>query len=145
MDHLRTAFVGNLPFDIEEEEVREAFQQFGEIAYVRVIKDPYNHKGKGFGYVSFKEFGSLKRALQAETVQVKDREVRIKKASEQTKTAVQSNPKNAFRRISERQQPGEGKSEGMKVKKGGQNLQIKKKIKKMRKKNVSTVIIVVQP
>lgn len=40
-DHIKTAFVGNLPFDIEEEEVRKAFEEaFGEINYVRVIKDP---------------------------------------------------------------------------------------------------------
>lgn len=53
-----------MPFDIEEEEVRKIFEEaFGSINYVRVIKDPYKHVGKGFGYVSFNEFQSLKKAL----------------------------------------------------------------------------------
>lgn len=64
-DFSKTAFVGNLPFNIEEEEVRSEFEQFGPIRYVRLIRDPVTHNGKGFGYVCFEQFISLKNALQA--------------------------------------------------------------------------------
>ncbi|CAD8101819.1 unnamed protein product [Paramecium primaurelia] len=147
-DHIKTAFVGNLPFDIEEEEVRKAFEEaFGQINYVRVIKDPYKHVGKGFGYVSFNEFQSLKKALQAQTIEIKGREVRIKKAAETTKREGKelNNAKNAFQRIQKKQQFSQ---KGKKPRKNTQNkdqtqnkqekqqfrVQIHKKIQKMKKK-----------
>ena len=52
-DFSKTAFVGNLPFNIEEEEVRSEFEQFGPIRYVRLVRDSVTHNGKGFGYVCF--------------------------------------------------------------------------------------------
>ncbi|CAD8182918.1 unnamed protein product [Paramecium pentaurelia] len=147
-DHIKTAFVGNLPFDIEEEEVRKAFEEaFGQINYVRVIKDPYRHVGKGFGYVSFNEFQSLKKALQAQTIEIKGREVRIKKAAETTKREGKelNNAKNAFQRIQKKQQFSQ---KGKRPRKNTQNkeqtqnkqekqqfrVQIHKKIQKMKKK-----------
>jgi nucleolar protein 12 len=46
-------FVGNIPFKVEDEQIREHFSQFGEIDYVRVIRDKATRKTKGFCYVNF--------------------------------------------------------------------------------------------
>ncbi|CAD8206408.1 unnamed protein product [Paramecium octaurelia] len=154
-DHIKTAFVGNLPFDIEEEEVRKAFEEaFGEINYVRVIKDPQRHVGKGFGYVCFNEFLSLKKALQAQTIEIKGREVRIKKAAETTKREAKelNNAKNAFQRIQKKQQisqKGRRPRSNTQNKEQTQNkqekqqfrVQIHKKIKKLKKKRYNPMEI----
>jgi len=39
-DYDSTVFIGNIPFRIEEEDVRSHFEQAGKVVYVRVIWDP---------------------------------------------------------------------------------------------------------
>ncbi|KAG8541463.1 hypothetical protein GDO81_028992, partial [Engystomops pustulosus] len=49
----KTVFVGNLPYDIEDEALREHFSQCGTVEGVRIIRDKRTGIGKGFGYVLF--------------------------------------------------------------------------------------------
>ena len=44
-------YVGNLSYDVSEEELREEFSAFGEVASVSIIKDKYSGQSKGFGFV----------------------------------------------------------------------------------------------
>ena len=46
-------FVGDLSPDIEPPKLREAFEPFGEISDVKIMKDPITLAPKGFGFVSF--------------------------------------------------------------------------------------------
>ena len=48
---MTTIYVGNLPRDISEEEVRAAFAAFGEVSAVRMIKDKITGDPRGFGFV----------------------------------------------------------------------------------------------
>ncbi|MBT8195108.1 MAG: RNA-binding protein [Bacteroidia bacterium] len=44
-------FVGNLNYNLEEEELQTAFAEFGEVSSVKIIKDKYSGRAKGFGFV----------------------------------------------------------------------------------------------
>ena len=44
-------FIGNLARDASEEELKEAFAAFGEVASVAIIKDKFSGESKGFGFV----------------------------------------------------------------------------------------------
>ena len=44
-------YVGNLSYEVTEEDLKEAFEVFGEVETVRVLKDNYTGKSKGFGFV----------------------------------------------------------------------------------------------
>jgi len=44
-------YVGNLPYRVSEEELREAFEAFGQVESVNIIKDKYSGQSKGFGFV----------------------------------------------------------------------------------------------
>jgi len=44
-------YVGNLSYEATDVTIREAFEPFGEIASVRVIKDKYTGQSRGFGFV----------------------------------------------------------------------------------------------
>ncbi len=44
-------FVGNLSRDAGEEDVRQAFQAFGQVATVNIIMDKFTREPKGFGFV----------------------------------------------------------------------------------------------
>jgi len=44
-------YVGNLSRDVTEDDLKEAFEAFGEIASVNVIKDKFSGESRGFGFV----------------------------------------------------------------------------------------------
>ncbi len=44
-------YVGNLSYDVTEEELRQEFQAFGEVESVSVITDKYSGRPKGFAFV----------------------------------------------------------------------------------------------
>lgn len=44
-------YVGNLSREVTEEELREEFEAFGEIASLTIIKDKYSGESRGFGFV----------------------------------------------------------------------------------------------
>jgi RNA recognition motif-containing protein len=44
-------YVGNLSYDVTEDDLREAFSRFGQVASSNVIKDRETGRSKGFGFV----------------------------------------------------------------------------------------------
>jgi RNA recognition motif-containing protein len=44
-------YVGNLSRDVTEEDLRQAFAAFGEVATVTIIKDKFSGEPRGFGFV----------------------------------------------------------------------------------------------
>lgn len=44
-------YVGNLSRDVGEEDLKQAFEGFGEVATVTIVKDKYSGEPRGFGFV----------------------------------------------------------------------------------------------
>ena len=44
-------YVGNLSNEVTEEDLQQAFEAFGEVESVKIIKDKYTNRSKGFGFV----------------------------------------------------------------------------------------------
>ena len=44
-------YVGNLSREVTEDELRQAFEAFGQVATVNVIKDRYSGESRGFAFV----------------------------------------------------------------------------------------------
>ena len=44
-------YVGNLSREVTEEELRKAFEAFGQVTSINVIKDRYSGESRGFGFV----------------------------------------------------------------------------------------------
>ncbi|GBD96342.1 MAG TPA: RNA-binding protein [Nitrospirae bacterium] len=44
-------YVGNLSREITADELRQAFEEFGQVETVNIIKDKYSGESKGFGFV----------------------------------------------------------------------------------------------
>ena len=44
-------FVGGLPFKVDEKELREIFEKYGELTSVKLIVDKQSGRSKGFGFV----------------------------------------------------------------------------------------------
>jgi RNA recognition motif-containing protein len=44
-------YVGSLSYEVTEEDLKEAFEAFGQVESVKIIKDRYSGRSKGFGFV----------------------------------------------------------------------------------------------
>ena len=44
-------YAGNLPWELTEQELKTAFEEFGEVDSVTIIKDRFTGKSRGFGFV----------------------------------------------------------------------------------------------
>ncbi|KAK4728298.1 hypothetical protein R3W88_021286 [Solanum pinnatisectum] len=80
-DNKRTVFVGNLPFDVKDEEIYQLFsgmKEFGSsIEAVRVIRDPNTLLGKGIAYVLFKTREAANTISRKRNLKLRDRELRV--------------------------------------------------------------------
>lgn len=43
-------YVGNMSYDVTEDDLRQALEQFGEVESVTIITDKYSGRSKGFGF-----------------------------------------------------------------------------------------------
>ena len=44
-------YVGNLSAEANEDDLRQAFESFGQVTSATIIKDKYSRESKGFGFV----------------------------------------------------------------------------------------------
>ena len=58
-------FVGNLSWDTEDQQLNDAFAQYGEIEEAVVIKDRQSGRSKGFGFVTFVDEAAGEAAIEA--------------------------------------------------------------------------------
>jgi RNA recognition motif-containing protein len=58
-------YVGNLSYSVTEEDLKEAFSEFGELESVNIIKDKYSGQSKGFGFVEMPDNAEADKAIKA--------------------------------------------------------------------------------
>jgi RNA recognition motif-containing protein len=46
-----TLYVGNIPYVVKEEELKEIFQEYGTVTSIKIVTDKYTGRSKGFGFV----------------------------------------------------------------------------------------------
>ncbi|XP_041634438.1 eukaryotic translation initiation factor 4Ba isoform X4 [Cheilinus undulatus] len=72
-----TAFLGNLPYDVTEESIKDFFRGLA-ISAVRLPREPSNpERLKGFGYAEFDDVDSLLRALSLNEENLGNRRIRV--------------------------------------------------------------------
>ncbi len=57
-------FVGSLPFKLEEDELREFFEEYGEVSSVKIITDKFTGRSKGFGFVEMPDDEQASKAIE---------------------------------------------------------------------------------
>jgi RNA recognition motif-containing protein len=58
-------YVGNLPYSVTDDELRQTFAEFGELASAEVIKDKFSGQSKGFGFVDMPNNSEADQAIKA--------------------------------------------------------------------------------
>lgn len=56
-------YVGNLSYEVTEEDLQKAFEGFGQIESIKIIKDNYSGKSKGFGFVEMTNNADAQSAI----------------------------------------------------------------------------------
>lgn len=44
-------YAGNLSFDLTEDDLRRAFESYGQVESTTIVKDKYSGQSRGFGFV----------------------------------------------------------------------------------------------
>ena len=57
-------YVGNLSFDASEENLRQAFEPFGQVSSITIIKDKYSGQSRGFGFVEMPDRAQAQAAIE---------------------------------------------------------------------------------
>ncbi|MFC1905597.1 RNA recognition motif domain-containing protein [Chloroflexota bacterium] len=71
-------YVGNLSYDVTEDELREEFAAFGQVASVAIITDKYSGQSKGFAFVEMPVLSEGQAALTGlNGKKIKDRTIAV--------------------------------------------------------------------
>ena len=71
-------YVGNLPFDTTEEELKELFAEAGEVKSVVLINDKFSGRSKGFGFIEMENQEGMQNAIQKfDSYNFKDRPMKV--------------------------------------------------------------------
>nr|XP_020642611.1 RNA-binding protein 34 [Pogona vitticeps] len=98
-DNKRSIFVGNLPYDIDDDTVRNHFSDCGDVTGVRIVRDRNTGIGKGFGYVLFETTDAVHLALKLNNSELKGRKLRVQRCVEKLKMQEKSSDKNVKKLI----------------------------------------------
>jgi len=56
-------FVSNLNFKVRNEDLKNLFQQYGEVVSTKVITDKFSGRSRGFGFVEMKNDADGQKAI----------------------------------------------------------------------------------
>jgi len=65
-ENCTTLFVGNLPWETDEERLKEVFSTFGAVQQTRIVRQSYTNRSRGFGYVEFSNSDAVDSAVSAD-------------------------------------------------------------------------------
>ena len=78
-------YVGNLSYNLTEEELSELFSQFGEVGSVKIIKDQMTGRAKGFGFVEMSSDDEGTEAIEKlDGFEVQGRNLKVNQAKPKT-------------------------------------------------------------
>ena len=76
-------YVGQLPYNVNEDELRSIFSEFGEIANLNLIKDRFSGQSKGFAFVEMPNNSEADQAIKAlNKSTLKGREIKVNQAEQ---------------------------------------------------------------
>ena len=57
-------YVSNLSFNVQDEDLRSYFAEYGEVTSAKVITDKFTQRSKGFGFVEMSDDEAGQKAIQ---------------------------------------------------------------------------------
>ncbi len=74
-------YIGNLPYDVKDDELRQGFESYGQVFSVNVVKDRFSGRSKGFAFIEMSDEDEAKAAIDGlNGTTMNGREIKVNKA-----------------------------------------------------------------
>ncbi|XP_049837342.1 heterogeneous nuclear ribonucleoprotein 27C isoform X5 [Schistocerca gregaria] len=89
-------FLGGLPSNVTETDLRMYFSRFGKVMEVVIMYDQEKKKSRGFGFLSFEDDEAVERCVAEHFVNLNGKQVEIKKAEPRDAGKMSDGPPNQW-------------------------------------------------
>ncbi len=90
-------YVGNLHFNVDSEDLKRVFEEYGEVTSATVITDKFTGRSKGFGFVEMSDNADANKAIEAlNQAELQGRQMKVNEARERTENNDRSNYKKRY-------------------------------------------------
>ena len=80
-------YIGNLSYEVTEEDLQQAFEAFGQVESVNIIKDKFSGRSKGFGFVEMPDKANAQSAInELNGKELKGRTLNVNEARPRTES-----------------------------------------------------------
>jgi len=86
-------YVGNIGFNVTEDEIRTTFSEYGPISDIKMVTDRETGVSRGFGFITFENQFDAEASLKLDNTDLSGRKIRVSMAKEREKL-----PKRRYRR-----------------------------------------------
>ncbi|HOY31878.1 MAG TPA: RNA-binding protein [Bacteroidales bacterium] len=92
-------YAGNLHYGMTEDELQKIFEEYGQVASVKIITDKYSGRSKGFGFVEMPDDAQAQQAIDdLNGKDVKGRNITVNQSIERKEGEQRNNRRENFRR-----------------------------------------------
>ncbi|MFP4555584.1 MAG: RNA recognition motif domain-containing protein [Bacteroidales bacterium] len=80
-------YIGNIPYSMSPDDIKEVFLPYGNVLNVRIITDKQSGRSKGYAFVEMENEEDAQNAIKAlNETEVKGRNVKVNTAHRKTET-----------------------------------------------------------
>lgn len=91
-------FISNLSFRVNDEDLKQLFEEYGEISSAKVITDRYTGKSRGFGFVEMSSDEEAKKAIEElDKAEYDGKVITVSIAKPKTESRGKSNGSSTYR------------------------------------------------
>lgn len=92
-------YVGNLNYKVKDDNLREAFEEFGEVTSAKVVMDRETGRSRGFGFVEMAEDTEANQAIEdLNGSELMGREIRVTMAKPREENSNNNRRRRQFQR-----------------------------------------------
>jgi RNA recognition motif-containing protein len=74
-------YISNLSFNVQDEDLRDFFKDYGEVSSAKVIMDKFTNQSRGFGFVEMADDTAAKKAItELDGATVEGRTIKVMEA-----------------------------------------------------------------
>jgi RNA recognition motif-containing protein len=85
-------YVSNLSFNVQDEDLREFFTEYGEVTSAKIITDKFTGKSRGFGFVEMPDNEAAQKAItELDNGVVEGRTIKVMEAKPREERPARSN------------------------------------------------------
>ena len=91
-------YVSNLSFNVQDEDLKEFFAEYGEVTSAKVITDKFTGKSRGFGFVEMSDDSAAQKAIaELDQATVEGRTIRVMEAKPKEEKPARTGGGGGFR------------------------------------------------